>query len=142
MVCLSEPYPSKLFKGDLPQTLLGPFLNTLSQMRFHLLSIRSFRKACCYSSIFVSSNACAQNSRTFIVVTYVKTLCKGVLEQNSNWDNPYWGQINNCLDYCAKFNYRAFLKCFFIREKPLNNLHFRGISSHLPSKVLTTIWYK
>ena len=32
MVCLNRPYPFKFFKGCLPQILLGPFLNTLSQM--------------------------------------------------------------------------------------------------------------
>ena len=32
MVCLSRPYSFKLFKGYLPQILLGPFLNTLPQM--------------------------------------------------------------------------------------------------------------
>ena len=32
MVCLSRPYPFKFFKGFLPQTLLGPLLNTLSHM--------------------------------------------------------------------------------------------------------------
>ena len=32
--CLSKPYPSKFFKGCLPQILLGPSLNTLSKM-FH-----------------------------------------------------------------------------------------------------------
>ena len=30
--CLSRPYPSKFFKGCLPQILLGPFLNTLSHI--------------------------------------------------------------------------------------------------------------
>ena len=30
VVCLSRPYPFKLFKGYLTQILLGPFLNTLS----------------------------------------------------------------------------------------------------------------
>ena len=30
--CLSRPYPFKLFKGCLPQILLGPFLNTLNQI--------------------------------------------------------------------------------------------------------------
>ena len=32
MVCLSRPYPFKFFKGCLPQVLLDPLLNTLSQM--------------------------------------------------------------------------------------------------------------
>ena len=32
MVCLGIPYYFKLFKGCLPQILLGPFLNTLTQM--------------------------------------------------------------------------------------------------------------
>ena len=32
MVCLNRPYPFKFLKGCLPQILLGPFLNTLSQM--------------------------------------------------------------------------------------------------------------
>ena len=32
MVYLSRPYHFKFFKGCLPQILLGPFLNTLSQI--------------------------------------------------------------------------------------------------------------
>ena len=32
MVCLRRPYRFKFFKGFLPQVLLGPFLNTLSQI--------------------------------------------------------------------------------------------------------------
>ena len=32
MICLSKPYPFKFSKGYLPQILLGPFLNTFSQM--------------------------------------------------------------------------------------------------------------
>ena len=32
MVCLRRTYHFKFFKGCLPQILLGPFLNTLSQM--------------------------------------------------------------------------------------------------------------
>ena len=35
MVCLSEPYPSKFFKGCLPQNLLSPLLNTLSHLDLH-----------------------------------------------------------------------------------------------------------
>ena len=34
MVCLGRSYHFKFFKGCLPQTLLGPFLNTLNQMIF------------------------------------------------------------------------------------------------------------
>ena len=34
MVCLSRPYPFKIFKGSLPQILLGQFLNTLSHIIF------------------------------------------------------------------------------------------------------------
>ena len=30
--CLSRPYPFKIFKGCLPQILLGPFLNTWAQI--------------------------------------------------------------------------------------------------------------
>ena len=33
MVCLSRRYPFKFFKGCLPQVLLGPLLNTLSQIK-------------------------------------------------------------------------------------------------------------
>ena len=36
MVCLSRPYPFKFFKGCLPQILLGPLLNTLSQIKKNL----------------------------------------------------------------------------------------------------------
>ena len=32
MVCLGRPYHFKFFKDCLPQILLGPFLNILSQM--------------------------------------------------------------------------------------------------------------
>ena len=32
MVCLSRSYHFKIFKGYLPPILLGPFLNTLTQM--------------------------------------------------------------------------------------------------------------
>ena len=39
MVCLSRPYPFKFFNGSLPQFLLGPFLNTLSQMNSYLTGI-------------------------------------------------------------------------------------------------------
>ena len=34
MVCLSIPYHFKYFKVFLPEILLGPFLNTLTQMYF------------------------------------------------------------------------------------------------------------
>ena len=34
MLCLSRRYPFKFFKGCLPQILLGPFLNTLSRIKF------------------------------------------------------------------------------------------------------------
>ena len=40
MVCLSRPYPFKIFKGCLPQILLGPFLNALSHMFFKNAKIR------------------------------------------------------------------------------------------------------
>ena len=33
MACLGRPYSFKFLKGCLPQILLGPFLNILSQMR-------------------------------------------------------------------------------------------------------------
>ena len=32
MICLSRPYHFKIFKGCLPQILLGPFLNTCSHL--------------------------------------------------------------------------------------------------------------
>ena len=32
MVCLGRPFHLKFFKGCLPQILLGPFLNTMTQM--------------------------------------------------------------------------------------------------------------
>ena len=36
-VCLSRPYPLKVFKGCLPQILLGQFLNTLSHIILKVL---------------------------------------------------------------------------------------------------------
>ena len=45
MVCWGSPYLFKFFKGCLPQILLGPFLNTLSQIvlniNFKQLPIRN-----------------------------------------------------------------------------------------------------
>ena len=35
MVCLGRPYHFKFFKDCLPQILLGPFLNTLTQIEKH-----------------------------------------------------------------------------------------------------------
>ena len=37
--CLSRPYPFKFFKGCLPQILLGPLLNTLSQIKLTELTV-------------------------------------------------------------------------------------------------------
>ena len=39
MICQSRPYHFKFFKGCLPQMLLGPFLNTLTQMIIRFLLI-------------------------------------------------------------------------------------------------------
>ena len=44
MVCLSRPYHFKFFKGCLPQILLGPFLNTLTQIILSSLALFIFRK--------------------------------------------------------------------------------------------------
>ena len=38
MACLSRPYSFKFFKRCLPQILLSPFLNTLSQILFKFYS--------------------------------------------------------------------------------------------------------
>ena len=40
MVCLSRPYPFKLFKGCLPQNLLSPLLNILTQLYVDLFHCR------------------------------------------------------------------------------------------------------
>ena len=42
MVCLNIPYPLKFFNGCLPQILLGPLLNTLTQMRANLCEKGAF----------------------------------------------------------------------------------------------------
>ena len=39
-ICLSRPYHFRVFKGCLSQTLLGPFLNTLSQMLMEMLHFK------------------------------------------------------------------------------------------------------
>ena len=39
MVCLRRPYPFKLFKGCPPQILLGPLLNTSSQIIHQLKTV-------------------------------------------------------------------------------------------------------
>ena len=41
MVYLSRPYPFKFFKNCLPQILLGPFLNNLSQLKLILTRKRN-----------------------------------------------------------------------------------------------------
>ena len=40
MVCLSRPYHFKSFKGSLPQILLGPFLNILTQIRISMSGVQ------------------------------------------------------------------------------------------------------
>ena len=37
MISISRPYPFKLFKGYLPQILLGPLLNTLPEMLLNVM---------------------------------------------------------------------------------------------------------
>ena len=48
MIYLSRPYPFRFFKDCLPQTLLGPLLNTLSQMKQilkqQLLTVKPWNK--------------------------------------------------------------------------------------------------
>ena len=41
--CLRRPYPFKFFKGCLPQNLLSPLLNTLSQIFVMLLILIQIR---------------------------------------------------------------------------------------------------
>ena len=69
MVCLSRPHRFKIFKGHIiskflifficfPQILLGPFLNTLSQVFFYLEmggDRKSFKVTCTlsYSQLFL-----------------------------------------------------------------------------------------
>ena len=43
MFYLSRPYPLKIFKGCLPQTLLGPLSNTLSHLSLFLWSLSSVK---------------------------------------------------------------------------------------------------
>ena len=38
-MCLSRPYPSKVFKGFPPQILLGPFLNTLPHITLPITTV-------------------------------------------------------------------------------------------------------
>ena len=48
MVCLSRSYQSKVFKGCLPQVLLGPFLNSLSRIKWSLspmFILKSFKNS-------------------------------------------------------------------------------------------------
>ena len=44
MVCLSTPYHAKRFEGCLPQILLGPFLNILTQMIWQKSNVVSTRR--------------------------------------------------------------------------------------------------
>ena len=40
MTCLGRPHPFKFFKGCFPQTLLGPFLNTLTHILVDLATFK------------------------------------------------------------------------------------------------------
>ena len=63
MVCLIRSYASKFFKGCLPQTLLGPLLNTLSHMsestcllvpdkiKYNLIKVENYEKKINLSSL-------------------------------------------------------------------------------------------
>ena len=50
MVCLNRPWQFKLFKGCLPQILIGPFLNTLS--RIYIQSQKKIQTASSQDSHF------------------------------------------------------------------------------------------
>ena len=42
MVCLNRPYQLRFFKGCIPKILLGPFLNTLSQVFHRKIALNIF----------------------------------------------------------------------------------------------------
>ena len=42
MICLSRPYPFKIFKGCLPEILLGRHLNTLSEVLCKIGRLKNF----------------------------------------------------------------------------------------------------
>ena len=60
-ICLSRPYHFKFFKGCLPQTLLGPFLNTFSQLCFvRYCSRAKYFSYCSLKDIFFVRKAFAK----------------------------------------------------------------------------------
>ena len=64
MVYLSRPYPFKFFKNCLPQILLGPFLNNLSQLKLILTRKRNGADI---------DNGSDNNLMNAIIFTYVFT---------------------------------------------------------------------
>ena len=87
MVCLFRPYPFKFFKGCLPQTLFGLFLNTLSQIRYdctksktaailifqkHLFLFQQDFKLQCKTFYFTICRAMKNDMSFFIALHIVK----------------------------------------------------------------------
>ena len=54
---LLEQYHFKFLKDCLPQFLLGPFLNTLSQMKQQQMNNFRYRRFCVYTGIYGSQKA-------------------------------------------------------------------------------------
>ena len=66
MVCPSRPYHFKFFKGCLPQSSLGPFLNTLSHIQMHSDNVVSMTT----SLIPKTSNTKTNKSHVSIIKSY------------------------------------------------------------------------
>ena len=69
MACLSRQCPLKYFKECLPQILLGPFMNFLSQMCFGKIKLLGRKKAFQWHSVF--KNLFSKAKMTFLLWTFV-----------------------------------------------------------------------
>ena len=98
MVCLSRPYHFKIFKGCLPQILLGQILNTLKHVRISVSSDP-------YISI---SGIWGQRKSVFSHILHHKRWY--IIKMSSKWQIIPWTQDVNWT-YIRRLMYVQFTSC-------------------------------
>ena len=101
MICLSIQYHFKFFKGCLPQILLGPFLNTLTQMKESVENN--------FSHIFVA----VIENLLLKIIFFTNTEVAEPLNSYLLFIRYFWG-LNTSLGYLAVYTHHVKLLLIFL----------------------------
>ena len=110
MVYLGKPYHFKLFKGFLPQILLGPFLNTLSQLMLGKVAIKTIALETIISVVTflicwkISINPSANQTESTLSCCTLTS--QGSISTQSTFTSPKSTRANFC---CCRHNLSIFL---------------------------------